>query len=249
MSSRGPFPRPNSWPHSAGTHTRWDDTSLPYVNGQFKGADAGKKSREIEKQRQRERDRDRDRDRDRGRDRDDYDWFNRTPNNRRGRDRSPSPRRRGWDSDTRGRDRSRSPQRRGWDSDRETYRPPAKGSVVGKMSMPPLHSRISSPGNDSPSARRGGNSGPTSLLQRALAPEKHRSKNRKSDKESERDFEKRWRDSGAGGGNVSNWGDQMDKEIQAFRDKSAARGPRDDRVKAGPVRKTPAKGQRYTGGY
>lgn len=235
------------------------------------------KERQRDRERQAERDRDRQRQRDRDSEYDQYRSSRDRDPYRRGRDadrpilhdsyrpwdserrpRSPEGRYRPWDSERR-RGRSRSPERR--DSG-------PKGNVFGKMSMPPtLAARISSPGPaDSPSIgrSRGGGNGRDSLLQRALAADPGRGsaspapsnassnasgsgkmskKARKAaakEHAAERDWEATWRRSGAGGGNVSSWGDDMDREERA--------AAKDDRVKAGPVKKA-TKGQRYTGGY
>lgn len=165
---------------------------------------------------------------------------------------------------------------------------------------PPLAARISSPSvTDSPSvgrSRGGPGGGGAPLLKSVLGgkgtasasnrasgsgspgpsnssssdkPLGKKAAKRARDNE-DRDWETTWRMSGAGGGNVARWGDEMDREERGAR-RDQGRGVRDDRVKAGPTRgnnagnsgkagggkggnsnnnaRPASKGQRYTGGY
>ncbi|WOO77086.1 Protein air1 [Vanrija pseudolonga] len=67
---------------------------------------------------------------------------------------------------------------------------------------------------------------------------------------SERDWETEWRASGAGGGNVSSWGKDLDRELRDERPRAGpVRGGGGGGGGAGASRSAPAKGQRYTGGY
>jgi hypothetical protein len=174
-----------------------------------------------------------------------------------GRDRGGEAR--GYDSERR---RSRSPDRR---SSHGSYHPAPPRISIGNSSMSALGARMGmSPGAyayDSPSARRaaqtnlnsssnsgsgsrgGGGGGGGGGGNKPSSKSAARS-GRKSDTRRDDAFEERWRASGAGGGNVASWGDDIGQQ-------------RDNRPKAGPVRGARAgagagagaKGQRYTGGY
>ncbi|KAL1413502.1 hypothetical protein Q8F55_001276 [Vanrija albida] len=111
-----------------------------------------------------------------------------------------------------------------------------------------LREQVLAPDSHHKPAKSGGNSSAGSGSgSDSPAPSGGTSRRRRGNKHegaSERDWETEWRASGAGGGNVSGWGKDLDREL------------RDDRPKAGPVRggagaarSAPARGQRYTGGY
>jgi len=185
----------------------------------------------------------------------------------RGNDRDRGSPRRPWDSERR---RSPSPDRRSRGRYQPPPQPLDRrggggggGITFGKITG---NSLGRGQAQDSPSARRNHGQGGQSLLQRAIGQsqsqgngrssqsqgqrgsQRHHpyARNERNDKrggarDRDRDFEADWRASGAGGGNVSRWGDDLDREMKQVRD---------DRARAGPVRGPGrGKGQRYTGGY
>lgn len=230
IANRGPFA---SFPRRQGKHHRFDDLPEETSYSRFGGANPGRRGREKQQQRHRYADRRSGADSD--------DWFSRR------------------------RDRSRSPDRRPWDRDRDRRRDDRDDRGRG---APIKFGRMSLPG----SSRDGGKGG---LLQQALhngqkrrrQPSPRPMRDWDSDSNSsgglqirgrsgrERDLEREWRNSGAGGGNVAGWGDDYDRMMRDRRD------GRDERPRNGPFRAGGGRGgrggggggrgggQRYRGGY
>lgn len=241
MASRGPYGAALSMHrHPDATHTKWVD-DLPEVDpgfAAFGGASAGQRGREGKKARQRHLDRQRDR-MDQAEDwfssRDDYDRTMRDSWRDRGPPRGPQSFRRDG-----GRGREQSPDRRGGSLASRISGPSGSGGTFrfGNMSAPSGSGRnVNDNWRARPSDGRGG-----------------RYDRDRGEAELE---ERQWRASGAGGGSVVGWGEQMDSEERRMRD---------DRPRAGPVRaggggggggrgrgggggRGQARGQRYTGGY
>lgn len=238
IANRGPFA---SFPRRQGKHHRFDDLPEETSYSKFGGANPGRRGREKQQQRHRYADRRSGTDSD--------DWFSRR------RDRSRSPERRPWD-----RDRDRGGRGGGRDDRRDNRGGPIK---FGRMSLP---------GSSSGKDGKGG------LLQQALhngqkrrrQPSPRPMRDWDSDSNSsgglrirgrgsdrERDMEREWRASGAGGGNVADWGDDYDRMM---RDRRDGRDSRDERPRNGPFRSGGrggrggggggrGGGQRYRGGY
>ncbi|WVO16242.1 hypothetical protein L204_103913 [Cryptococcus depauperatus] len=264
IASRGPFS--DSFASKANlppkpTHSRWtqeDSTDIPYTSAydSFPGSNAGHRGREKQRQKMRAKNRD---------ESDPDDWFtgNRrlSPQGRGGRNaitpqngsRSQRSKHRPWDSEMRGRD---------WEQDRYE-RDHAGRSTASHGRRYPSSPRRSPIHQERERGERGGGSKtlvsralrgqPTprsrgspvgsgvSLLDRIGSPNtplsSPRSRRNKSEKDEERDWESEWRRGGGAGGNVSNWGKEMDKETKSL----SIKGQAHNREKS--------TGQRYYGGY
>lgn len=244
MARRGPYGAPSSsGRHPNATHTKWVDDHKEVDPGfaGFGGANPGRRAREANQARQRDMDRQRD-------DRDD--WFSR-------RDRGSS--RDNW------RDRGGGP-RGGGNYDRE--RSPDRRGPAGSLASRITGMATSAPARYANSApQHGQGRGPIVSDSYRPAPRGGdrdrggRYGDRQDNRHGEAELEEReWRASGAGGGRVTGWGEEMDREERRMRD---------DRPRAGPVRGGyggggsgfgnsgggrggrggAARGQRYTGGY
>ena len=242
------------------THARWDeDEPLPYVSKGFEGAGAGKKSRDKERRRMMDRERGtRDDEADwfdrpkrgppglpiRG-----------AARTGRGTRHAKRP----WDPDTRETDRGSRhdglPFGHAHLMSSARASAPANGIKFGKLTLPddsrPVNksrksgnpalavvNRALGRGEIRPTLGKNGNQTESAAGSRTESPaasgSSSRMKKRRKGRDEERgkDWESEWRMNGNGGGNVADWGRELDRE-----------------EKKAKVDKGKVSGQRYTGGY
>ena len=226
------------------SHARWtEDGELPYTSIGFEGGSAGRKSREKEKRRMMNRDEE-------SRVGDD-EWFpglrqmsGKSTRNRSTGDRIRSPLRHSlFDV---GSKRDHLPFSHSHLMANVPASTPIKGISFGKLTPPSGSStKIKSryPVNPELAAfdRISRQSSDSSSLLGPASTSTSKAKKRRRREGTERDWEREWRSSGKGGGPVSEWGKEMDREEKKVRKKATGIDGRSH-----PMGIT---GQRYTGGY